>query len=385
MSTQSNRFVALDAWRGLCACLVVIYHFRITSHIYDVTLIRYSFLFVDFFFVLSGFIIANAYYDALRNGFGIVRFTILRFGRLYPLHFFVIAAFVAWDLLLTVIGVRMFQGIHSAESLVTNLLLLNAMGIHDGLNWNYPSWSIGAEFYSYLVFGIVVVGVVRWRKWVLAGVLVVSLIVLANAPNGIGSHHDFGFMRALYSFCLGFFVWRLHRAWRARRDTAQRDGTLAWTVLEVAVVVLSALYVVAPLGLDARLLTPLFFCGVVFVFAQERGRVSLLLRGKVFVLLGDLSYSIYMIHAFVIYRVTDIFVVSNVLAGRGDGMVLYNGRKLMSVDPYIGDLIHVAYVLAVIALAFLTHKYIEQPGRAYFRRLASAGKPEFVIQAARTE
>ena len=139
MAVEDKRYVALDGWRGVCACVVMLYHFQITSHVYDVTLIRNAFLFVDFFFVLSGFIIANAYYGGLRHRHGLYRFMVLRFGRVYPLHFFVLVAFVAWDLLLFSNGRQLFQGIHSIESLWTNLVMLNAMGLHDGLTWNYLS------------------------------------------------------------------------------------------------------------------------------------------------------------------------------------------------------------------------------------------------------
>jgi hypothetical protein len=53
-----TRFEALDGWRGICACLVVLFHFHGFSPIYSVELVRNSYLFVDFFFVLSGFVIA---------------------------------------------------------------------------------------------------------------------------------------------------------------------------------------------------------------------------------------------------------------------------------------------------------------------------------------
>ena len=52
---EGKRFDVLDSWRGIAACLVALYHFRTRtySHLTDITLLRNSYLFVDFFFVLS--------------------------------------------------------------------------------------------------------------------------------------------------------------------------------------------------------------------------------------------------------------------------------------------------------------------------------------------
>ena len=58
---QSDRFVALDSWRGICALLVALFHVPIIGVMRQVTLVSNGYLFVDFFFVLSGFVIATVY------------------------------------------------------------------------------------------------------------------------------------------------------------------------------------------------------------------------------------------------------------------------------------------------------------------------------------
>src|SRR3979409_173570 len=100
-----ERFVALDSWRGIAACLVALFHFEayshlVYSHLNGAPFLRNSWLFVDFFFVLSGFVIAANYQQRLREGFGVGRFLLLRLGRLYPLHLFMLAAAVAVKLAL---------------------------------------------------------------------------------------------------------------------------------------------------------------------------------------------------------------------------------------------------------------------------------------------
>jgi hypothetical protein len=68
--THSGRFLALDSWRGACAVLVAIHNFGTLSlrwHFADAPFPSHSSLFVDFFFVLGGFVITHAYIDKLNS------------------------------------------------------------------------------------------------------------------------------------------------------------------------------------------------------------------------------------------------------------------------------------------------------------------------------
>src|SRR6266704_3238416 len=87
---RAVRFVALDSLRGICAIFVAIYHFSAVSFLSSIPIIKNGFLFVDFFFVLSGFVIAASYGERLKAQFPISKFMFLRLGRLYPLHIFVL-------------------------------------------------------------------------------------------------------------------------------------------------------------------------------------------------------------------------------------------------------------------------------------------------------
>src|SRR5437868_13481101 len=63
----ARRFDALDGWRGVCACFVVLFHFHGWGPLYTSSFVRGSYLFVDFFFVLSGFVIAWNYGNRLAS------------------------------------------------------------------------------------------------------------------------------------------------------------------------------------------------------------------------------------------------------------------------------------------------------------------------------
>ena len=94
-----NRFVALDSWRGICACLVAFMNFDAYSHFHTSAFIVNSYLFVNFFFVLSGFVMSAGYQKRLVHGFGVGKFMLLKFGRVYPLHIFMLSCFISFEVI----------------------------------------------------------------------------------------------------------------------------------------------------------------------------------------------------------------------------------------------------------------------------------------------
>src|SRR5688500_7682636 len=88
------RFKALDGWRGLCALSVALMHLNFAGNYQDVHFVDNAYLFVDFFFVLSGFVISHSTWDRLSSTQDLTSFVVRRFARLWPLHATVIAILV---------------------------------------------------------------------------------------------------------------------------------------------------------------------------------------------------------------------------------------------------------------------------------------------------
>jgi len=78
---QDRRFVALDGLRGLAALLIVLYHVRWTNHLSGSQFIQNSYLAVDLFFILSGFVISWAYRGRIGSAADAYRFLTVRLFR----------------------------------------------------------------------------------------------------------------------------------------------------------------------------------------------------------------------------------------------------------------------------------------------------------------
>jgi peptidoglycan/LPS O-acetylase OafA/YrhL len=365
---KADRFEALDSWRGVCACMVALFHFAAFSHLTFSPLIGNAYLFVDFFFVLSGFVIAANYRDRLADGFGIGRFITLRLGRIYPLHFVMILPFIPIDAMKDGVGPDLWRAI------VTNGLLVHGLGVNEARWLDFPSWSISVEFAAYVVFAVVVTRMGRrlwpWLLPVIAGPLILGLI----SPHGMDSTYDFGFVRCLEGFALGVICFEL----RERLPILRKAAPTVDTTIEIlSVSVVAAIIALAGSNLPLSLATPFLFAVVVLVFARQQGAVSRLLTLRPFLLIGTLSYSIYMVHALV-RAVTRAFALA---LDHLFGMKLFiehafdpNGTpvRILWIDNslYLGDALQIAMLAATILLAILTYRYIEEPGRAWSREFA---------------
>ncbi len=372
---MAPRFVALDSWRGIAACMVALYHLDAYSHLHGLPLLRHAWLFVDLFFVLSGFVIAANYQQRLLEGYGGGRFLLLRLGRLYPLHVFMLGVFVACKLLLlipalapiSITSAAPFSTPHEAPgTIVANLLLVHSLHLYDFYTWNAQSWSVSAEFATYVVFVACLHGL-RRHAWIALPVAMIGgpLLIGALSERNLGTDYDWGVLRCLYGFAVGVAVWNLHARWHARLGR-----WLSGNVAECCAIALMCAFVSVAGKTPVSLAAPYVFGLLVLVFAFETGAVSTLLRLRPLLLLGTLSYSIYMTHVFIMKRFLDAgraldkhWQVDAFTQVEIDGQVV----KLLGTRLWHGDLACLAYLAVIIAVSSFTYWWIEKPARDWVR------------------
>jgi peptidoglycan/LPS O-acetylase OafA/YrhL len=369
----ANHFDALDGWRGLCACLVALFHFHGNSPIYEWELIRNSYLFVDFFFVLSGFVIAWNYGTRLGTWSDVRQFLVLRVGRLYPLHIFMLALFVAWEFAKLAIGrisppgPQAFVGENQPDTILSNVFLVQSLHVNDSLSWNAPSWSISTELWAYVIFALVSV-TLGLRHWMLALVALAAPLFLLSVTNtGMDVTYDWGLVRCVFGFALGVACARLYRL---RGDRPEGRSTAA-TLLE-CVALAAVVWFVAWAGKSNwSLLAPFVFAAAVLVFADERGWWSRQLQRPLFKWLGTLSYSIYLTHYLVVVllpvffkRALHLDLWTPVTLASGETVELF-GRTAVE-----GTVLFAAVLALTIAFSAFTYRWIETPGRDWSRALA---------------
>ncbi|MFB9269627.1 acyltransferase family protein [Bradyrhizobium erythrophlei] len=374
-SPGSGRFEALDALRGICALLVVLFHIPVYHALKGTQAFTNLQFCVDMFFALSGFVLCHAYGHRLNDRADGVRFAVARFARLWPLHIVMLVAFIGIEVIkvdflradasLSLDSVPFGEG-HTPWELVTNVLFLQSFHLHPGLTWNGPAWSAAVEFYVSLLFAAVVLLFPQRRRAIFLGLcLAAGMELFVRSPHQLFVSQDWGMLRAMFSFFAGCLVYDLRRHSAGRLATPNMLET--WSVLLVAAFVLTT-----PPG-GSQYLFPLLAAIVIYVFSFDQGVISTLLRSAPLQQLGLWSYSIYMIHTFLfqLMRMTASYLGRKVHV---DLVVWFNDDKLLLLGTP-GQALVAALVLSVVLVvpfAALTYRWIEKPAMDFARRALSA-------------
>jgi peptidoglycan/LPS O-acetylase OafA/YrhL len=375
-ASNSSRLVALDAWRGIAALLVALYRIFADGWLHNLPFVKNAYLFVDFFFVLSGFVIAYAYLGKITTRTSSFTFLVRRFGRVWPLHVFLLAIFVIFELLRGLssyvkTGVfDAFEGFRSPITIVWEFFLVQSLGFAGQTGWNTPAWSISTEFWTYIVFAILCLAGRKLLLMIAPFLVIGGLIIVSTmSSQGMNTTFDFGFARCIAGFFTGVLVCV---AWQ---KTAMRvkEFFTHFTLAEIMVVIFTLLFVSIANYSWLSFLAPLAFVPIIYIFAFEGGIISQILRGRLGQFLGELSYSIYMTALLVSLLFNKIAIVIISFFGRPSGLksdLNANNNNLYDFGFIIvNDVFTLAYLLCVIGVSWVTYKFIENPSRHYFIKL----------------
>jgi peptidoglycan/LPS O-acetylase OafA/YrhL len=353
----------LDGLRGIAAIIVVFFHLAeplSSSHLDNV--VNHGYLAVDFFFLLSGYVIGYAYDDRC-DGLTISGFLRRRIERLQPLVVlgmtlgaigFYFTDSPIWPLIHAVPVWKLIVVMLIGYTLIPIPLSMDIRGWEEMHPLNSVGWSLFFEYIANILYAI---GLRKLSNKALALFVVLAGAVLLHFavtnPNGDvtggwtlnAEHMRVGLTRTMFPFFAGLLLSRVTRPTYIK-------GAFLWCSLLVAAVLLMPRIG----GAEHRWMNGLYeaFCIIIvfplIVYIGASGRVSSQTESKICKFLGDLSYPLYMTHYVLLYFY--VAWVSN-----------HKGITLQQALPYA-----LLTFLGAILLAYASLKWYDEPVRAWLRK-----------------
>lgn len=314
-------------------------------------ILKHGSLGVSFFFILSGFILAYNYQDKIiSREVSYKDFWAARIARIYPLHLFTLL------LSLPIFFTDSFNApVKWTLSFLANLFLLQSFVPDEQIyfGFNAVSWSISNELFYYLAFPFLIFGFYKFTRSVYF-----SLILLLAIPLGIyfspTSIEVFVFginpLLRITDFIIGILLFKIYESriiekWFKKFSTA--------SLLEFAALAIFVLFfifresVAGGYRLSSYYWIPMGL--IILVHSYQKGIVSKFLSHKSLILLGEISFSFYMLH----------------------GLVM---RYLLAVERRLHLVQHhyimmVILFLATLVASYIVYKLVELPSNRYLRNL----------------
>ncbi len=350
-----DRLPALTSVRFWLALGVVLFHYQLNivpEGGTGVSLIERARLAVDFFFILSGFVLAHVYGVQVREGrYSHRRFLIARLARIYPAHI----AMLAFMAIVAAMGLMLEQPFNAASYSISGFLSAVAL-IHAWFpaatpnEWNGPSWSLSAEWAAYLAFPLFAFIGLRHRRnpWLTIG-LAAMLFILIDAfyrwrYGEVLTHAELvlGVLRIVPEFLFGIGLYQLGSRLRIGPVAARcfAGGSVA------------ALLLLMGFSADERLIVGVAGLVILSLAMLSRSGADQPFAHPVLLEAGEASYALYLVHLPLL-------------------IIWKNGvAMMMGFDSSYRLLFGEAAVLLAITVisAFALHAYWERPARRWVRQ-----------------
>lgn len=355
MSPSNLRLNALTTTRFIAALSVVFYHGGEGLYLLGLFPIRplltSGFTAVNYFYVLSGFVMALAYYRPGQK-FEFRSYWTARFSRIYPLYIF--------SFIITCLYYLEIMGKINSDKIWANVLLYQAWIPRYALSFNFASWSLAVEAFFYILFPFLVIFAMRQPPKRLIWMSIAFWVLSQFAHSMIGMWLGLGarlFLAYfppfhLNSFLLGVAggVWFLSEAPKRPHKTSTNLAWMAFSLAFISAALIIREYYqfsIRTFSLDVGLLAP-FFLIFVLTLALDGTRISKTLSHPALVLLGDASYALYILH------IPVRWIMERYLISIG---------TTMTYGQFYGFL-YLPFLLTVSVLTFL---YLERPARDWLR------------------
>lgn len=252
----------LDALRFIVALLIIVHHYQLAAPIpleqFHPLFERSGYMLTNFFIIDSGYVLMRVYGARVAAGGMSARdFFRKRFLRVVPAHLVVSLTLIGFVLGSALMG---FAPRHPEwfawDQLPAQFFLVQAYGVHGGLGWNAPTWSVSGLLGCYLLFPLLVRPMSKHGPWIALG-LAIAIYAVANlltwAELGLPVYQmpmKYGIWRVLPLFFLGMALARFS-------ETVFVPPRVAAVVGITAAVALFTLQLFGRFGLPSLALTSL--------------------------------------------------------------------------------------------------------------------------------
>jgi peptidoglycan/LPS O-acetylase OafA/YrhL len=291
---------------------------------------------VQLFFCLSGFIFFWLYADPVaRGGISFGRFAVLRLSRLYPLHLATLLFVAAAQPLYRELAGHYFvYPANDAYHFLLNLTFISAWGLEQGFSFNAPIWSVSVEVLMYGLFFLFCRHVGQRMAAFAAALLLGWLVQKWNGPIGAG----------MMFFFLGGIAFAIYRHAVASADALRLGAWLPFVTLAGWV---GAAWATSDAGFGIA--SALLFPATVLSLALLETRRGTL--GRRLAILGDISYSSYLIHFPLQLAAATIAV-----------------KLAISEDIFYSPWFMLGFFVVLVALSAASHHLFEMPLQRMLRR-----------------
>jgi peptidoglycan/LPS O-acetylase OafA/YrhL len=311
MSDRPSEIKALAGARAIPPLILVLYHFGEGHHYWNVKwfdlIIGHGYLWVEFFFALSGFILTYVYaprVEAFFKGHAYRDFLIARLARLYPLHLAMLLLMLFMVLALNgVAGVTGTPSIYQVpyhpvvnwQTFIANLFLVQAWNIYPYLSWNGAAWFVSVEFLLCLLFPLYLA--LTRAGWASAiGLIAAGIaglwLLAATGKHGLDITFHNGIFRGMSAFAVGVGISVLYERTRvqaARLPELAVSGIQVLTLLWLGYGVFFTGWSHTPR--DIYVVMPMM--ALVYALSFDRGFLARFLASRVPMMIGEWSFAIY--------------------------------------------------------------------------------------------
>jgi peptidoglycan/LPS O-acetylase OafA/YrhL len=345
---------SLTGIRGIAALYVAYYHylepFNKNLQYNLLNFIKHGYNAVDLFFILSGFVMSLSSKKLFDGGFNKQQYLLFmkrRFARVYPIYF-----------VMTLLSFAFIYKFQEYMVLFINLLLLQILPA--AKNIVVPAWSLSAEWVAYLCFPFLIFAVYKYSGsiWSILCLIFGFLLLFfvsqnnGNFMNGFQSlpplngslDRSFGFsglLRCFSEYIIGITIYKIFAQYKIRYSKYYHYASVPCSLLIL-------FFLFKP---DSDMILVFLFMVLIFSLSTDTGIIAAFLCSAPIYFLGEISYSLYIIHAFLVKTDANIY----------NHLLIYNLKYLRLVN-------NILFFITLIYFSFLSYRYIEIPSSYFLKK-----------------